>query len=147
MSVLSSLFKLASYTALLGWIILIALPFWHFGHSVVIAIVVALLCAIYSYLIFFGRKYDQEKVRGSFWSLNGVIKLFKSPRVVLAGWVHYLAFDLMMGLYIVVDAARFDISHALLIPCLLLTLMLGPTGLLLYLLLRFGLTQQFSFLV
>lgn len=147
MPVLNPLFKFASYTALLGWIVLIALPFWHFGHSVVIAIVVGLLCAIYSYLIFFGRRYDDEKVKGNFWSLSGVIKLFKSPRVVLAGWVHYLAFDLMMGLYIVVDAARFDIAHVLLLPCLLLTLMLGPAGLLLYLLLRFGLTQEFSFLV
>lgn len=147
MLVLNQLFKVASVIALVGWVILIALPFWHFGHSVVIAISVCLLCGIYSYLIFFGRKYDDEKVRGSFWSLNGIIKLFKSPRVVLAGWVHYLAFDLMMGLYIVVDAARFDFSHVLLIPCLLLTLMLGPAGLLLYLLLRFGLTQQFSFLV
>lgn len=137
MNSLSTLFKLSSYVALVGWLILFFTPSWTYGLNIVLFIVVLLLCAIYSYLVFFAKKYDQGKpVRGSFWSLKGVISLFKSPRVVLAGWVHYLAFDLMIGLYIVTDAARFDISHWLLVPCLIITLMFGPAGLLLYFALR-----------
>ena len=74
--------------------------------------------------------------RGSFASLAGVISLFKSPRVVLAGWIHYLAFDLMVGLFIVTDAVRQGIGHGWLLPVLLLTLMFGPAGLLMYLAMR-----------
>ena len=66
-----------------------------------------------------------------------MISLFKSPRVVLAGWIHYLTFDLMVGLYIVTDATRHGIGQLWLLPVLLLTLMFGPAGLLLYLLMRF----------
>jgi len=49
-----------------------------------------------------------------------------------AGWIHYLAFDLMVGLFIVTDAARLGIAHWWLLPALFLTLMFGPAGLLLY---------------
>ena len=70
-----------------------------------------------------------------------MVSLFKSPRVVLAGWIHYLAFDLMVGLYIVIDASRLGIAHWWLIPALLLTLMFGPAGLLLYLAMRVAMAQ------
>lgn len=143
MNTLSNIFKVSSYITLVGWLILIVTPNWSFGLNTVVFIVVSLLCFIYSYLIFFAKKLDEGKpVRGSFWSLKGVINLFKSPRAVLAGWVHYLAFDLMMGLYIVTDAARFDISHWLLIPCLIMTLMFGPAGLLIYFALKMAMTGE-----
>ena len=66
-----------------------------------------------------------------------MIALFKSPRVVLAGWIHFLAFDLMVGLYIVTDAAQRGIGHLWLLPALFLTLMFGPAGLLLYMAMRY----------
>ena len=143
MSFLSSAFRLATGLSLLGWIVLLGFPLWPApGRMVVLGISVGLLCALYCYLLFAGRRHDEPglKVRGHFFSLGGVINLFKSPRVVLVGWVHFLAFDLMVGLYIVTDAARHGMSHWLLVPVLLLTLMFGPAGLLLYLLLRFALT-------
>ena len=110
----------------------------------VIGIIVSLLSFIYSYLVFFGKRHDDPtlKIRGSFWSLKGVMGLFQSPRAVLAGWIHYLAFDLMIGLYILNDAAIHNIAHWMLIPCLLLTLLFGPAGLLAYFLLRYALTQE-----
>jgi len=55
---------------------------------------------------------------------------------VLAGWVHYLAFDLFIGCWIVLDAQERHIKHLLLVPCLGLTFMFGPVGLLLYFILR-----------
>jgi len=139
MTTLSNIFKITNYGALLGWGILIILPSWQLGQPLVIGIIITLLCIVYCYLVFLGRKHDDPSVkyRGNFKSLHGIINLFKSPRVVLAGWIHYLAFDLMVGIYVLNDAARFGISHWLLVPCLLLTLMFGPAGLLLYFLLRF----------
>jgi hypothetical protein len=145
MKTFNNFFRVSSYLALVGWIVLIGFPHWQLGRELVIGIIVALLSFIYSYLVFFGKRHDDPalKIRGSFWSLKGVMGLFKSPRAVLAGWIHYLAFDLMIGLYVLNDAAVNNISHWMLIPCLLLTLLFGPAGLLVYFLLRFALTQEF----
>lgn len=144
MKTLNNLFRVSSYLALVGWVILIGFPQWQLGRVLVIGIIVGLLCFIYSYLVFFGKRHDDPKLktRGSFWSLKGVMGLFQSPRAVLAGWIHYLAFDLMIGLYILNDAAVNNIAHWMLVPCLLLTLLFGPAGLLAYFLLRFALTQE-----
>ena len=77
-------------------------------------------------------------------SLEGVMLLFTSPHAVLAGWVHYLVFDLFVGAWQVRDARRREIHHALVIPCLALTLTLGPVGLALYLALRAGLRREWT---
>lgn len=140
MKTLSAAFNAATAVALLGWLALFAFPLWPpFARSLVLVISVALLCALYTYFVFFAKHLDppDARTRGSFASLAGVINLFKSPRVVLAGWIHYLAFDLMVGLFIVTDAARQGIGHGWLLPVLFLTLMFGPAGLLMYLAMRF----------
>ena len=59
-----------------------------------------------------------------------------SPALALVCWIHYLVFDLFVGAWIVRDAARRGVAHLAVVPCLLLTLMVGPAGLLLYLVLR-----------
>ena len=56
--------------------------------------------------------------------------------LLLAGWIHYLCFDLFIGSWEVRDAKAQGISHWLVIPCLFLTFMFGPVGLLLYFALR-----------
>jgi len=54
----------------------------------------------------------------------------------LAGWVHYLAFDLFIGSWEVRDANRHGIPPWAIIPSLILTFLFGPMGLLLYFLIR-----------
>ena len=141
--ILSSLFNWASRLAMLAWALLVIHPFWH-GATLVVSII-TLLCALYVYLVFLGKRHDLAGASsgGSFSSLHGVMKLFKNPRGTLAGWVHYLAFDLFVGLFIVLDAQQQNISHWYLMPILLATLMLGPSGLLIYVLLRFLLVGNY----
>jgi hypothetical protein len=55
---------------------------------------------------------------------------------LLAGWTHYLAFDLFIGGWEVRDAQRRGIPHLLIVPALVLTFLLGPAGLLFYLAIR-----------
>ena len=74
---------------------------------------------------------------GGFGSLSDVALLFQNQDLLLAGWIHYLAFDLFIGCWEVRDAIRHDISIVFIIPALLLTFMFGPVGLLAYLLIRF----------
>ena len=134
---LSQIFNFQNRAVMVGWFILICLPFWEFGRAIVSALILA-LCASYVYLLLFGKRFDspEQPPKGSFFTLSGVMRLFEHPRSTLAGWTHFLAFDLMVGLFIVNDAAQHGISHGWLIPVLIATLMLGPSGLLLYVLLR-----------
>ena len=70
--------------------------------------------------------------------------LFCARQALLAGWLHYLAFDLFTGSWEARDAVRLGISRWLAAPCLLLTFLLGPVGLGLYLLLRLGMRRRFG---
>jgi hypothetical protein len=133
---LHRIFQISNAIALLAWCAIVALPHWHLLDRVVFYSVVCLLCIIYCYLIFAARSLDTQKPSGSFTSLAGVVALFKTPRIVLAGWVHFLAFDLVLALMIRSDAAVHGIPHAALIPVYLLTLLLGPAGVLVYMALR-----------
>ena len=69
-------------------------------------------------------------------TLSGLAHAFSTPRVMLVGWVHYLAFDLWVGAWETEEAGRRGMPHAALMPCLVLTFLTGPVGLLLFLVLR-----------
>lgn len=74
--------------------------------------------------------------QGGFGSVVQVRALFDVPGALVAGWVHYLAFDLFVGSWIAERAAVMKLHRALLVPVLLLTFMFGPAGLLAFVLLR-----------
>ena len=73
---------------------------------------------------------------GGMADVAGVSAFFSHPNGVLIGWLHYLVFDLFVGSWIGRDGTRRGIAHWKLVPCQFFTLMLGPIGLLLYIILR-----------
>ena len=99
-----------------------------------------MLAIVYAWLIFqVFTPGDFEK----FSSLNGVLELFTDKTAVTAGWIHYLAIDLLTGIWIKKNAQKYNIHHFIVVPCLLVTFMLAPIGLLLYLLVRSIKTKQY----
>jgi hypothetical protein len=126
-------FSIVNPIALLSWLLLIALPRRRWVIDVVAGFAVPVLFAIvYTAIIltnFFGSA-------GGFSSLPDVALLFSNPWLLLAGWTHYLAFDLLVGTWEVRDAGERGVSHLLLVPCLVLTFLFGPAGWLLYQVLR-----------
>jgi hypothetical protein len=127
------LFSLANAVALAGWIALAAAPRWRAGATHIAGLLVpGLLAAVYVMLV----ALRLPGAPGGFATLADVATLFADPWLLLAGWVHYLAFDLFVGAWEVRDARRRQIPHLLVVPCLVLTFLLGPTGLLAYLALR-----------
>ncbi|KQM72913.1 hypothetical protein ASE74_21680 [Pedobacter sp. Leaf216] len=122
-------FSIASALAALQWLLLIFAPKWKVTVWLVrFAVIPLVLAIIYSiYIIGF---FNIEG--GGFGSLKEVRTLFANDQLLLAGWVHYLAFDLLIGFSIIKSANDKKISHWLVIPCLLLTFMFGPCGYLLY---------------
>lgn len=128
------LFLICNYAVMPAWLLLFLLPHHRVTQLLVHAIWVPLiLTPFYIWALFFGQPAPEG---ASFGSLQGVMLLFQSPTAVLGGWIHYLIFDLFIGAWIVRDAKRRDINHWLTLPILLATLMVGPVGLMLYLLLR-----------
>ena len=137
MKTLSNLYKIVNIIATLGWVILIFFPSWNLADTVIIKGIVVGLSLFYIYLLFIRKDIKNEDYpKGNFTSLDGVILLFKNPRNLLSGWVHYLAFDLMLGIYIKSQAIEIGMSHSLQIPCFILTLVLGPVGFLLFCILQ-----------
>ena len=78
---------------------------------------------------------------GGFGSLPDVMLLFTDPAIALAGWVHYLAFDLFVGAWATRVAREEGIPHLFLLPCLALTFLFGPAGFLAFSALRFTQTR------
>lgn len=68
--------------------------------------------------------------------LSGVMALFDSKGGATIGWIHYLAFDLFVGIWVARNADRHGIARWIQVPILFFVLMAGPFGLVLYLLVR-----------
>lgn len=126
------LFSVFSSFVLLGWLALLVAPLRR-GLAVTVARWVAvILCGGYFAMLAAGMAGPGPPPGASFGTLEGVRLLLSTPEALLAGWVHYLAFDLFVGAWQVEDAPAANIPHWLLLPCLALTFVAGPVGLLLY---------------
>jgi hypothetical protein len=134
------IFSSCSTLAMIGWLILILLPFWKTRDRYVLGIIIILFSIVYAWLIVIN--FDKDLMK-SFGTLDGVASLFTNKQMLLAGWIHYLAFDLMIGIYILRNAKIHNINHWLTTPTMLLTFMFGPVGLLVYTLIRTGITKKY----
>jgi hypothetical protein len=140
---LARLFDIAGWIVMPGWLLLVFLPRWTWTQTITVGLLPAILGVIY--LVLFIQYFGQvPEGFGAFGSLAGVKAALSIDGMLLAGWIHYLAFDLFVGSWEVRDSKRVGVHHLLVIPCLFLTFMMGPVGLLAYLVLRGGLKRKFA---
>jgi len=130
-------FSLAGLLAMAAWLALISSLFFRPLRPAALAaaqfVVPAILAVAYILLLWNGRAAFDA---GGFGSIAEVRALFAVDSALAAGWLHYLAFDLFIGGWIARDAAARNIAPLLVLPCLPLTFLFGPAGLLLYFILR-----------
>ena len=126
--------------AMLGWLLLAILPRQPIAQRLAGIGLPLVLSATYLFLI--AMHFDGAE--GGFGSLADVATLFQKRELLLAGWIHYLAFDLFIGAWEVRDSQRHQIPHLVVIPCLLMTFMLGPIGLLFYFAIRTAKTKRLA---
>ena len=126
------LFSILNLMAVAAWLPLVFLPRARWSATVVPVLVPVLLAVVYVVLVAIAL----PRSKGGFSSLAGVSALFDNPWLLVAGWTHYLAFDLFIGGWEARDAQSRGIPHLLIAPALVLTLLFGPAGLLLYLAIR-----------
>ncbi len=122
---LDALFSLGSTAALLGWVLLAAVPHWRGVASLVAgAVIPGLLATAYAGLVMAWW----SRTEGGFGSLDELASAFGMRPLLLAGWLHYLAFDLLIGAWEVREARRRSMPHWSILPALALTLLFGPVG-------------------
>ena len=131
-------FMIVNWGVIPFWLLLAILPHWSASQFLVHSVAIPILLGV-AYAWYLTQGLGVEG--GSFSSLAGVQTFFTDGAAALAGWIHYLVFDLFIGAWEVRDARRRGISHWFVVPCLFFTLMAGPIGLLLYLVLRMALSK------
>lgn len=136
------LFSICSRAVLPAWLLLIFVPRWEWTRRLIFhAWIPALLAVAYIYCFY---AFWPAPEGAGFGSLAEVMAFFQVPFAALAGWIHYLAFDLFIGAWEVRDAERRGINHLFVIPCLILTFLAGPVGLLLYFCIRLGSSRSLT---
>ena len=129
------IFSITNVAALGCWLLLIVFPGRKWVTHLVAGVAVpAAFAALYSVII----AIHFSGSAGGFSSLPDVALLFSNPWMLLAGWIHYLAFDMLVGSWQARDSRERGIPHIFVVPCLILTFLLGPAGWLLYLGVRSG---------
>jgi hypothetical protein len=129
------LFGHAGTLALAGWVVLalgIALRAPLLRDGIAGLVIPLMLSTLYTALV----AIHWWSAEGGYGGLDQVAALFRSEGMLLAGWVHYLAFDLFVGAWIARDAAGRGVPRWLMIPILPLTFLFGPVGLLAWLMIR-----------
>lgn len=118
------------------WALLLILPHAKITEALVHSVALPLILGV-TYMWLLGTALSLPTPEGAgFSSLSGLMKLFTVEMALVAGWAHYIVFDMFVGAWEARDAQRVGLHHLVLAPCLLMTLAVGPIGLMLYILVR-----------
>lgn len=122
---------------LIGWGLMILLPNWHVTRWVARKEVFALiLCMIYTAGVVPLLIMEPQTV-ANFRSASGVLQLLKTHDIALIIWVHVLAFDQFVATMIYQDnMEKRYVPLVVQSVILVLTLLFGPMGFLIYWLVR-----------
>ena len=118
-------FSLLNLLAMAGWIVLLLPP----RRGTVLGLVPGLLvpgAIAVAYTALMGAHF--AAAGGGYGSIAEVRALFASDPVLVAGWGHYLAFDLLIGVLLADRLDRAGVIRWLQAPVLLATFMFGPAG-------------------
>ena len=133
----TQLFNLCNSLILLAWGAIIFFPKQKLSNVLIDYPWVPLgLSVFYLYFIIISGGL----MEADFSSLEGIVSLFQraTAESAAAGWLHYLAFDFWVGVWIVKHSRKLGISHKIIVIPMLFTFMLGPTGILVYSLILFA---------
>ncbi len=125
-------FSGAGILAMFGWLMLLISPWTPIWSDRVAGLTIpVVLAAAYLAIVIF-----VPTASGGFGSFAEISELFSQPQALMAGWIHFLAFDLLIGAWICRKARAEEIRFWFVLPCLPITFFLGPAGYLLFSIIR-----------
>ena len=140
-----TLFQFAGFAAP-AWFLLIFLPKWSgtrwLARSAIVPVAICVLYVVGVVVLISGSGLGFMR---DFGNVEGVTRLLTRPEVAIVAWIHILAFDQLVGLFIYRDN-----MHHRYVPLvvqsviLFFTFMLGPLGFLAYYLIRAARTRSLA---
>ena len=129
------LFGLTFTVAAPFWVLMILLPGWSWTRRI-IASPLIVLPAVVIYAVLVIPAFGEVLPAVASPTLDGMRDLLGTADGAAAAWAHMIAFDLFVGRWSWLDSRERGVPALVMAPVLLLTILLGPLGLLVYLLVR-----------
>lgn len=133
------LFALANISVFPAWLLLMVAPGWRWTRVIAAYITPAILGVAWGMLMA-GRFAPHG---GGFGSLDQLRDMTHDEYILVAVWLHNLILDVFLGAWEVRDAQRLGVPHGYVIPCLIVTFLAGPVGLLAYFAVRVLVVRRF----
>lgn len=134
-----TLFALVNILVFPAWLLLILVPSWKWTRVISAYLTPALLGLVWAVLML-GQFAPHG---GGYGSIEQLKEMARDPYILVAIWLHNLILDVFLGAWEVRDAQRLGVPHAYVIPCLILTFLAGPVGLLTYFAVRIAVVRRF----
>lgn len=128
-----TLFSIAGLIAMLGWLCLLVSPLIPKWADWIAGTILPIILSL-GYVILL--VIPSSSNAGGFGTLADVMVLFSFEQAALAGWVHFLAFDLFIGAWVCRTARAEGVSFWLVAPCLPVVFLFGPAGFLIFQVIR-----------
>jgi len=129
------LFGLTFAVAAPFWALMILVPGWSWTRRIIASPLIVLpVVAIYALLVLPALGEIFPAVAAP--SLAGIRELLGTANGAAAAWAHMIAFDLFVGRWCWLDSRDRGVPALVMAPVLLLTILLGPLGLAVYLAIR-----------
>jgi hypothetical protein len=132
---METIFSLSFVLVAPFWGLMLLAPGWRWTERIIGSPLIVLPTALL-YVVLVVPALDEALPLLLAPTLAGIAGLLGSEAGAVAGWLHFLAFDLFVGRWAYLDGRERRISHWLMAPILFLILMLGPLGLTVYLVVR-----------
>ena len=116
------------------WLLMLVLPKWKVTRFLIDYKIIPIALSVI-YVTYIGIAISSGGMM-DFGSLASVMELFTQENAVLAGWVHYLAFDLLVGMWMLDQNRNLGVHQLLMAPCLIGSFMFGPAGFLLFIIIK-----------
>ena len=130
------------------WLMLIMIPNSKFTQFFVNSVILPLiLSATYIYVIYQAILMDEPMLEffKLYLSLDNLYTLFATESVLLIFWLHFITLNLFLGSWISRDGIKYNMSRSLVFVPLILVYFTGPTGLVLYWIIRIFYAKRISF--
>jgi hypothetical protein len=129
------LFSVTFLVAAPFWALMILLPHWSWTRRI-IASPWIVLPPVLIYLALVAASFGEVLPAVAQPTLGGIRELLGTADGAAAAWAHMIAFDLFVGRWAYLDGRERKMPALVAAPVLLLTILLGPLGLLAHLLIR-----------